>query len=84
MNTIFRRLWPRRRAQQGRATKAVHVQSVLVRRPIPLSERQPKPGDLGGLWPWIWDSEPVRGETHWLPGSVHVLPARCYPLEVES
>lgn len=97
MNTILRRfccrLWPRRRAQQGRATTAVHVQSVLVLRPIPLAERQPEPDDLGGLWDnhcwwghwqgdhwlWIWDSEPVRGETHWLPASVPVLPASIYP-----
>lgn len=68
---------------------------VTVQRPIPLAEREPGPGDLGGFdsnscwwghwqgdhWLWIWDYEPVRGETHWLPASVEVLPARCCPPE---
>ena len=95
---LLHRLWPRRRAQQGRVTMAVHVQPVLVQRPIPVTERQPGPGDLGGFdddhcwwghwqgdhWIWTWDYEPVRDETHWLPATVQVLPARCCPPEVES
>ena len=66
--------------------------------PIPLAERQPGPADLGGLWDdccwwghwqgdrwlWIWDSEPVRGETHWLPATAELLPARCCPPEPRS
>lgn len=69
---------------------------VTVPKPIPLAERQPESGDLGGFdgdscwwgywqgdyWLWIWDAEPVRGETHWLPASADVLPARCFPPEV--
>lgn len=70
---------------------------VMVPKPIPVAERQPEPGDLGGFdsnccwwgywqgdrWFWIWDAEPVRGETHWLPASVEVLPTRCCVPEVE-
>lgn len=92
--SILRRLWPRRRAAD-RITMA--VQLVTLPRPIPLAERKPGPADLGGLdsdscwwghwqdghWLWIWDYEPVRDETHWLPASVEVLPARCCPPEVE-
>ncbi len=69
------------------------VQIVTLPQPIPLAERKPGPADLGGLdsdscwwghwqrdhWLWIWDYEPVRDETHWLPASVEVLPARCCP-----
>lgn len=93
---ILHRLWPRRRASQGRLTFA--VQCVEVQRPIPLTERGPGPGDLGGIdgyrcwwghwqgdyWLWTWDYEPVRDETHWLPASAQLLPARCCPPEVES
>jgi hypothetical protein len=64
--------------------------------PIPLSERQPEPSDLGGIdgyhcwwghwqgnhWLWTWDYEPVRDETHWLPATAQLLPARCCPPEV--
>lgn len=69
-----------------------------IERPIPLAALQPSGADLGGFdsnccwwghwqhdhWLWIWDSEPVRGETHWLPASAELLPARCYSPEVKS
>ena len=91
---ILRRLWPRRRAAD-RITMGVHV--VTVPKPVPVGERKPGPGDLGGFdadccwwghwqdghWLWIWDDEPVRDETHWLPASVEVLPARCCAPEEE-
>lgn len=92
--SILRRLWPRRRATD-RITMGVHV--VAVPKPIPLAERQPGQDDLGGLygyscwwghwqgdhWLWVWDTEPVRDETHWLPASAQVLPARCWAPEVK-
>jgi hypothetical protein len=85
------RLWPRRRAQQISVTMA--VQLVELSRPIPLSERQPGPDDFdfnhcwwghwqGDHWLWTWDYEPVRDETHWLPATARLLPARCCPPEV--
>lgn len=57
--------------------------------PVPVSERLPGPDDLGGFdsnccwwghwqdgrWIWVWDCEPVRNETHWLPASTPILPA---------
>ena len=69
-----------------------------IERPIPLSTLQPSGADLRGYhsdccwwgrwqdhrWLWTWGSEPVRGETHWLPGSVQVLPASIYPDKEES
>ena len=93
---FLNRLWPRRRAQQSSVN--MPVQLLELRRPIPLSERQPEPSDLGGIdgyhcwwghwqgdhWLWTWDYEPVRDETHWLPATAQVLPARCCPPEVES
>lgn len=72
-------------------------QLVTLPRPIPLlplTERNPGPGDFddlsgccwwgqwhGAFWVWTWDDKPVRDETHWLPASAEVLPARCCPPE---
>jgi hypothetical protein len=88
------RLWPRRSEQPG---LTMAVQLVTLQQPIPLSERQPEPSDLGGIdgyhcwwghwqgnhWLWTWDYEPVRDETHWLPATAQLLPARCCPPEVQ-
>lgn len=95
MLNILRRLWPRRRAAD-RITMGVHV--VAVPKPIALKEREPGANDRDGdgfdndccwwgdwqddHWWWTWDHGPMRGETHWLPASVEILPARCCPPEV--
>jgi hypothetical protein len=88
------RLWPRRSEQPG---LTMAVQLVTLQQPIPLAERQPGPDDMDAIdydccywgdwqedhWIWKWGSGPWRDETHWLPASVQVLPARCCPPEVQ-
>ena len=90
-----RRLWPRRRATD-RITMGVHV--VAVPKPIALAERKPGSRDRDGdgfdsdccwwgdwqddHWEWAWETGPWHGETHWLPATTEILPARCCPPEV--
>lgn len=92
MTNSLRRLWPRRRATAS-ITMGVHV--VVVPKPIPLKERKLGPGDCwnaacwfgkwdGCIWVWRWNwYAPPGRETHWLPASVEILPARCCPPEVQ-
>ena len=93
MTNILRRLWPRRRAA---ARITMGVIAVEVPRAISMDDRRPGPDDLGEFedccwwgnwdtnhWRWAWKPAPGEWDTHWLPASVEVLPARCCPPEVQ-
>jgi hypothetical protein len=87
---------PRRPFRPSAILTAPSLPFAPIPRPIPLTEREPGPDDMDAIdydccywgdwqedhWIWKWGSGPWRDETHWLPASVQVLPARCCPPEV--
>lgn len=92
--SILRRLWPRRIYAQPLLRAPAHPYALLT--PIPLAKQEPVPNDAdadGLIWFGKWVSEwrlrdwtlsyvASSMDTHWLPASVEVLPARCCPPEV--